>query len=60
MAVLPELSEEEKRRKRFDPLTGEFNYPPQAVDTSVEAGDDARTEVSEETAGALNEEDPVA
>ncbi len=24
VAVLPELSEEEKRRKRFDPLTGEL------------------------------------
>lgn len=60
VAVLPELSEEEKRRKSFDPLTGEFNYPPQAEDTSVEAGDDAGTEASEETAGALNEEDPVS
>ena len=58
--VLPELTEEEKRRRSFDPLTGEFNYPPQTEDTSVEAGDDAGTEASEETAGALNEEAPVA
>ena len=60
VAVLPELSEEEKRRKSFDPLTGEFNYPPQAEDASAEAGDDAGTEASEETSDVLNEEDPVA
>ena len=35
--VLPELTEEEKRRRSFNPLTGEFTYRPQAEDTSEES-----------------------
>ena len=28
--VLPELTEEEKRRRCFDPLSGEYTYPSRA------------------------------
>lgn len=60
VAVLPELTEEEKRRKSFDPLTGEYDYPPKEENKSEEAEDDTGTEMSEESAGAPAEEVPVA
>lgn len=55
--VLPELTEEEKRRRSFDPLTGEYDYPPKEENKSENG---TGTEMPEESAGTPAEEAPVA
>ena len=45
VGVLPELTEEEKRRRSFDPLSGEYTYPSRAelsqAETAMGDGDAA-------------------